>query len=155
MALQALTNCLEQNQITYFTLQHPPAYSAQERAQAAHVSGYVMVKSVVVEIDGEFSLLVLHAADQIDLELLADVLMTDRIRIPDEGEILGLFPGCETGALPPFGNLFDLEVFVSEEVAWSQTVVFSAGTHREVILMDYKDFARLVRPRVVPMCSLH
>jgi Ala-tRNA(Pro) deacylase len=118
-------------------------------AAAQHVSGKEVAKTIVLEGDGRFFLVVLPAAMKIDLEALRTELPYHRVRLANEGEFASLFPDSELGAMPPFGNLHGLPVYVEKSLAADEEIVFNAGTHVETIRMKYRDFERLVQPEQV------
>ncbi|MBN1423066.1 YbaK/EbsC family protein [Candidatus Fermentibacteria bacterium] len=140
---------LDEHGVKYLTLRHSPAYTAQEIAASAHVPGKEMAKTVMVKLDGRMAMAVLPASYRVDFGTLATASGCDKAELASEAEFRDLFPECELGAMPPFGNLYDMEVFTAKRLAEDEEIAFNAGTHRELIRMRYEDFARLVRPRVV------
>jgi Ala-tRNA(Pro) deacylase len=110
-----------------------------------------MAKTVVVNLDGRPALAVLPATQKVDLERLRRATGATSIELTDEREFTADFPGCEVGAMPPFGNLYGMDVFVEPRLAADPEIAFNAGSHTELIRMAYKDFERLVKPRLVAM----
>lgn len=151
MSMERVTQFLDENGVKYVIQQHSPAFTAQEVAEAAHVPGRHFAKSVMVNVDGRLALAVLPATDRVDLRRLAESLGAQSVELAEESEFSDRFPDCEPGAMPPFGNLFDLEVFVSPHLAEADIIGFSAGNHREVMQLPYGVFARLVSPVEVAM----
>ncbi|MBB3230225.1 aminoacyl-tRNA deacylase [Halomonas stenophila] len=151
MSMERVTRFLDENGVKYVIQQHSPAYTAQEVAEAAHVPGRHFAKSVMITVDGRLALAVLPATDRVDLRRLAQSLGVQAVELAEEGEFSGRFPDCEPGAMPPFGNLFDLEVFVSPHLAEADIIAFNAGNHREVMQLAYSVFDRLVKPSEVAM----
>lgn len=149
MWLQRLEEYLRANQVRYRTIAHPLAYTAQEVAASAHVPGKEMAKTVIVKLDGELAMVVLPADERVHLGLLREALDAGEVQLANEYEFKDRFPECEVGAMPPFGNLYGIDVIVADSLAGDEQIVFNAGTHRELVQMDYRDFARLVRPRIV------
>jgi Ala-tRNA(Pro) deacylase len=147
MPTQRLTDYLEYEDVAYETIAHAAAYTAQGVAAAAHVPGQEVAKSTVVKIDGRFALAVLPAHKKVDLKALGRLAGGKVVSLASEAELVGLFPQCELGAMPPFGNLYGLPVWVDESLAKDITIVFNAGSHREAIRMAFADFRRLVTPR--------
>lgn len=145
--LSKLQEYLDANQVKYQVLTHSEAYTAQEIAALQHVPGKQMAKVVMVKKDDQPVMTVLPASQRIDFTRLQAVL-GGRVELETEQEFRGLFPGCETGAEPPFGNLFGLEVWVDTSLTEDEEIVFNAGTHRQTVRMRYGDFAQLARPRV-------
>jgi len=149
MPVRKLKEFLDQEGVKYVTISHSPAYTAQEVAQSVHVKGRDFAKTVIVDLDGKLAMAVLPADRKIVLQDLRDVTGSDRVRFASEEAFQQRFPGCETGAMPPFGNLFGMEVFVSDALAVEDEIAFNAGTHTEVIKLAYADFERLVHPQVL------
>lgn len=154
MVLKALCEYLDREQIRYTVISHSPAFTAQEIAAASHVSGRELAKTVVVRADGELLMAVLPASSRIDLETLSDLLGTSRVELAHEIEFHNRFPGCETGAMPPFGNLYDLPVCMARELSEDEYIAFNAGSHTELVQLRYEDFERLVRPRILDFAAL-
>jgi len=146
--LPRLQAYLDEHSIKYQVLTHSTAYTAQEVAQAQHVPGKEVAKVVMVKKeDGTPVMLVLPASHKVDFTQLREVLGA-KAELEQEREFRALFPGCETGAEPPFGNLFNLETVVDTALAQDEEIVFNAGSHWQTVRMRYDDYARLVRPRI-------
>jgi len=154
MPVQRLKDYLDENQVKYLTISHSPAYTAQEIAASAHVKGRELAKTVMVKIDGEMAMAVLPASFQVDLDMLMDVFGAQTVELATEDEFKGLFPRCEVGAMPIFGNLYDMDVFVAEELTADEEIAFNAGSHTELVKVQYADFARLVKPRVMEFTAV-
>ena len=148
MPAKKLKEYLDRHHIKYTSIKHSPAYTAQEIAARSHISGKDMAKTVMVKINNEMAMAVLPASFKIDFEALMNVTGSAMVDLASEEEFKFIFPDCEIGAMPPFGNLYDLDVYVSEKLAEDNEIWFNAGTHNELIRMHYDDFERLVRPRV-------
>lgn len=137
---------LDGNDVEFEHTEHEPAYTAQEVAEAEHIPGRQVAK-VVILTDGEASIMaVLPATRKIDLDRIRHAAGDEGLRLASEGEFADLFPGCEVGAMAPFGNLYDLPVFVDQSLREDETITFNAGTHTDAITMAYADFERLVEP---------
>jgi Ala-tRNA(Pro) deacylase len=91
---------------------------------------------------------VLPGSNRIELDRLAQLLGAESIRLAGEEEFRDMFPDCELGAMPPFGNLYNLEVWVDAALQAHQNILFNAGTHVETIQMSFADFERLVLPKI-------
>jgi Ala-tRNA(Pro) deacylase len=148
--LRKLQEFLEQNQTDYTHTVHPLAYTAREVASAEHVPAREVAKTVVFLSEQGYGIAVLPADSVVDLEQLRLDLGLARLRLATEAELADLFPPCELGAMPPFGNLFGLPVYVDSRMAGEDMIAFNAGTHRDVIHMHFKDFEKLVQPAIVP-----
>lgn len=148
MLAKKLKEFLDSNKVKYVTIDHSLAYTAQEIAAAAKVPGKELAKTIVVKIDGEIAMAVLPASFLVDTYLLKKAAGAKKIEIAGEDEFKDLFPGCELGAMPPFGNLYGMKVYVAEMLAEDKEIVFNAGSHRELIRLSYADFEKLVDPVV-------
>jgi Ala-tRNA(Pro) deacylase len=148
MPVAKLKNFLDENRIKYVTIQHSIAYTSQEVAAAIHIHGSELAKTTVVKLDGRFAMAVLAAPDHVDLDRLKAIADAKTATLATEKEFMDLFPGCDLGAMPPFGNLYGLPVYVDERLAADASIAFNAGTHTEAIRMDFADFKRLVEPRI-------
>src|SRR5574341_1045159 len=140
MPVKRLKEFLDTHNIKYVIISHSRAFTAQETAISAHISGKELAKTVVVKIDGEMAMTVLPASYKVDLDLLKKAMGSNKAEIASEKEFKDLFPECEIGAMPPFGNLYGMDVFVAESLAEDEDIAFNAGSHRELIRMAYKDF---------------
>ena len=147
MPTATLTELLDREGVRYVTIQHSRAYTAQEVAAAAHVSGKEMAKTVVTKLDGKPALVVLPAREKVSLDQLRENTGAHEVELATEQEFASLFPGCELGAMPPFGNLYGLDTYVTKSLAADDEIAFNAGTHTELIRMPYRDFERVVHPK--------
>ena len=148
MSLKRLTEFLDHEHVSYITLTHSPAFTAQEIAASAHVSGKELAKTVVVHLDGRMALAVAPADQRIALPQLGKVAGGANARFASEDEFKDLFPDCEVGAMPPFGNLYGMDVYMAESLVEDQEIAFNAGSHTELIRMPLHDFERLVKPKI-------
>ena len=151
MPTTRLKEFLETNGVPHQVIPHPLAFTATSVAGAAHIKGKEMAKTVVVNLDGHLAMAVLPASWKVDLERLRKATNSINVELAGERDFAGDFPGCEVGAIPPFGNLYGMEVYVEPHLAADQEIAFNAGTHTEVIRMAYQDFDRLVHPKLVDM----
>jgi Ala-tRNA(Pro) deacylase len=149
MIVAKLKDFLKKHNVPYSIIKHPTAYTAQETAESAHISGTQIAKTVIVNIDGDMAMAVLPANQKVILQDLREITGADDVKFAAEDEFEGMFPGCEIGAMPPFGNLYGMEVYVSPQLTEQDEIVFNAGTHRDLVKMSYKDFERLVEPQVL------
>lgn len=143
-----LQQYFERNNVPYEVILHEEVYTAQELAQALHTPGRELVKVVIVKADGAFRMSVLPASRRIDLEALKKFWNAGAVVIASEQEFKDLFPEAEIGAMPPFGNLYNIEVWVDTSLTMDEHITFNAGTHYKAVRMFYRDFERLARPRV-------
>jgi Ala-tRNA(Pro) deacylase len=149
MPANKLKEFLDSEKVKYVSLSHSPAYTAQEVAASAHVRGKDMAKTVMVTLNGTMAMAVLPASRKVGFDLLQAAAGTENVQLAGERAFSDMFPGCEVGAMPPFGNLYGMEVYVSKLLADDDEIVFNAGSHTELIRMAYEDFVRLVKPKVV------
>lgn len=143
-----LRDFLKKENIRYTKETHRTAYTAQQVAQEEHIPGKIVAKSVVVKVDNDLALAVMPATARADFSRLKSALGAKELRLATELEFTGLFPDCEVGAMPPFGNLYGVPVYVDAALTQDEEIVFNAGTHQETIRMRYADFERLARPKI-------
>ena len=151
--VKRLQEFLESHGVRYEVIPHREAFTSQEIAAASHVSGKAMAKVVILKRGTEMVMAVLPAACKVGVDRLERIFSASGIAIAREHEFAGLFPDCDTGAMPAFGNLYGLEVYVDQELTTCSHIVFQAGNHHELVTMRYADFARLAQPRVAEFCS--
>ncbi|MBI2486577.1 MAG: YbaK/EbsC family protein [Deltaproteobacteria bacterium] len=144
-----LREYLDQNKIKYTLISHSIAYTAQELAAKMHVPGQEMAKVVIVKINGRFVMAVMPAHHQIDFERLKEATGAHQIELATERELQNLFPDCEVGAMPPFGNIYGLSIYLAKSLEEDKEIVYNAGSHTEAIRMEYGDFIRLANPTVI------
>lgn len=149
MPARKLKEYLDSQKIKYVSIQHSPAYTAQEVAAMTHISGRDLAKTIIVKVEGVAAMAVLPANRKVVLSDLREALGAEKVKFATEDEFRSRFPDCEVGAMPPFGNLYDMGVYVSPGLAQEEEIAYNAGTHTEVIKMAYKDFERLVKPKVI------
>ena len=149
MPVQKLKEFLDSHNIKYVVISHSRAFTAQETAASAHVPAKELAKTVMVKINGKMAMAVLPASSKVDFDLLKKVMGSGKVEIASEKEFKDLFPDCEIGAMPPFGNLYGMEVFVTNSLTEDREIAFNAGSHRELVKLAYKDFERLVKPKIV------
>lgn len=148
MPAKSLKTFLDERNVRYITITHSPAFTAQEVAESAHIPGSGLAKTVMVIIDGALAMAVVPANRRVSVEDLQKLTGSHDIRLAHEEEFKDYFPDCEPGAMPPFGNLYDMSVYISPELAAEPEIVFNAGSHTECIRMGWRDFYNLVKPRV-------
>ncbi len=153
MPAKRLKEFLDENHVKYVVISHSPAFTAQEIAATAHIPGKELAKTVMVKIDGKMAMAVLPASYQVVFDFLKDATGAKQIELAGEREFRDMFPECEVGAMPPFGNLYAMEVFVSESLSDDEEIAFNAGSHTELVRMAYQDFKALVNPKVVRLAS--
>ena len=149
MPIQKLKRFLDENSVKYVSISHSRAYTAQEVAASAHIPGKELAKTVMVKIDGAMAMAVLPASYKVDFNQLCEATAGCKVELASEKEFKDLFPECEVGAMPPFGNLYDIPVFVAETLAEDEEIAFNAGSHTELVKLAYRDFERLVQPKIV------
>jgi Ala-tRNA(Pro) deacylase len=155
MPLSKLREFLDSHNVKYMVLSHSLAYTAQGVAALAHVSGKKLAKTVIVKIDGILAMAVIPASEHVDLERVRTLTGSETVEVATEREFKDAFPDCETGAMPPFGNLYDMPVYADASLAENEEITFTAGTHRELVRMNWEDMARLVNPMVDRLIYQH
>jgi Ala-tRNA(Pro) deacylase len=151
MQLSKVREFLDSHHIKYLVISHSLAYTAQGIAALTHVSGKKLAKTVIVKIDGVLAMAVVPASLHVDLNRLKALTGARTVEIASEREFKDAFPDCETGAMPPFGNLYDMAVYADASLAENEEITFSAGTHRELVRMNWYDMVRLVNPLIADL----
>ena len=149
MIVKKLKDFLDKHGIEYISITHSKVFTAQKIAASSHIPGKELAKTVMVKIDDKMAMAVLPAPYRVDFELLKAALGAKKVELAQEKEFKDIFPNCEIGAMPPFGNLWDLGVFVAESLAEDKEIAFNAGSHTELIKMKFSDFKKLVNPVII------
>ena len=149
MPLQKLREFLDQNSVKYVSISHSPAYTAQEIAASAHIPGRQLAKSVMVRIDDQMAIVVVPAPERVSFDRLQAHTGAGSLSLASEKEVKDLFPDCELGAMPPFGNLYGMPVYAAESLAAEIEIAFCGGEHGTLIRMSFEDFKRLAQPQVL------
>lgn len=149
--LRKLKEVLDQAKISYEVYTHPQAFTAQEIAASQHIPGKEMAKVVILKIDGSFVMAVVPASRLVNFKKIKAALGASEIALATEAEFTSLFPECEIGAMPPFGNLFGLRVYMDPALEKDETIYFNAGNHQQTVRLKYKDFKELVKPEVISL----
>ncbi|MBZ5596708.1 MAG: YbaK/EbsC family protein [Acidobacteriia bacterium] len=153
MALTRLREYLDSHNVKYVVISHSLAYTAQGVAALTHTPGRELAKTVVVKIDGTLVLAVVPASCQVDLARLRAVVGAETVELASEREFKDRFPDCETGAMPPFGNLYGMDVYADESLSHDKEIAFNAGSHWELVRMAWADVERLVVPRIIKLAA--
>lgn len=153
MPIKRLQNMLDAQGVRYVTLRHSPAFTAQEVAASSHISGHNLAKTVVVMLDDEMAMVVLPASMRVNFDLLSEMTGHDDVRLASEAAFASRFPGCELGAIPPFGNLYQMQVYMSPLLTGHYWITFCAGTHTELIRMAWVDYERIAQPELVSLAA--
>jgi len=149
MPSKRLKTFLDEHDIRYLTITHSMAFTATDIAHSAHIRSKHMAKTVIIKINDKLAMAVVPANYKVNLRLLAEALQDSKVELASEQEFTRHFPDCEVGAMPPFGNLYNMDVYVAEQLTENEQIIFNAGSHMELIQMDYKDFEMLVTPKFV------
>lgn len=149
MSLTRLKEFLDSNRVKYVTISHSLAYTAQGIAALTHTPGKELAKTVIVKTDGKLAMAVVPASAHVGLTQLKTATGAKNIELASENEFRDRFPDCETGAMPPFGNLYGMEVFADESLTHDPEIAFNAGSHRELMRLSWSDFQRLAHPKVM------
>jgi len=148
MPVKKLKDFLDSNVIKYVSIRHSLAYTAQEVALSAHVQGKELAKTVIVKLDGKLAMAVLPSTRKVDIELLKKASGAGEALLTGEEEFKDSFPECDIGAMPPFGNLYGMAVYVDDSLSEDKEIAFNAGSHTELIRLAYADFIKLAKPRI-------
>jgi len=154
MACGKLKKFLDDNNVPYVTITHSQAFTAQQVAASAHIKGKEMAKTVIIKISDVLAMAVLPATYHVDFHLLKEVTGNENVVLAHESEFREIFDDCELGAMPPFGNLYNMDVYVAQSLTEDEEIAFNAGTHSELIRMEYSDFKRLVKPKILKFSVL-
>jgi len=149
MAVSKLIEYLDSHNVRYVTISHSQAFTAPEIAASAHIKGKELAKTVIVRINGRLAMAVLPASQHVDFGLLEMAIGAGKVQLATEQEFRGLFLDCQVGAMPPFGNLYGVDVFVAATLADDEEIAFNACCHTKLIRMAYRDFERLVQPKII------
>jgi len=153
MTAKRLKEFLDEEGVRYKTIKHDLTYTTAEAAASAHVSGHMVAKTVILELDGGMVMAVIPAHAHVDLAVMKDAMNARSLELVSERALEPEFPGCDLGALPPFGNLYGMPVYIDPELAECEEIAFNAGSHTELIRMAYQDFERLVHPKVLLLAA--
>jgi len=154
MPLASLSEYLDKHSVKYIVISHSPAYTAQGIAALSHIPGKELAKTVVVKLDGQLTMAVLPASFRVDVGLLKKATNAKHVELASETEFRDRFPECETGAMPPFGNLYGIDVIADESLAKDKEIAFNACSHRELIRLAWDDFERLAKPKVTRFAAM-
>jgi Ala-tRNA(Pro) deacylase len=154
MSLLRLRQFLDSYNIKYVIISHSVAYTAEAIAALTHIPGKEVAKTVIVKINDTLAMAVVSASQHVDLELLKAATKAQAVQLAAEHEFRGRFPDCETGAMPPFGNLYGMKVFADETLSRDKDIVFNAGSHRELVRLAWEDFERMVEPELLKLAKV-
>jgi Ala-tRNA(Pro) deacylase len=153
MPIARLKKLLDEKNIRYVIVGHSTAYTAAATAAITHTPGKEIAKTVMVTIDGALAMVVVPGSKHVDFRALKTALGAGEVVLAHEHQFAHVFPDCEVGAMPPFGNLYNLPVYVDENLAEDAEIAFNAGSHRELLRLAYSDFASLVKPRLLKVVA--
>lgn len=153
MPVKKLKEFLESQNIKYVTIIHSRAYTASEVAESAHIRGRDLAKTVMVLLDGKMAMVVLPASFKVDFDQLKAGTGAQKVELASEQQFKDMFPECEVGAMPPFGNLYGMDVYAADVLAEDEEIAFNAGSHTELLRLAYSDFERLVKPKIIRLAS--
>jgi Ala-tRNA(Pro) deacylase len=154
MPLSRLKEFLDSHKVKYVVISHSIAYTANGIAALTHIPGKELAKTVIVKIDNVLAMAVVSASQHVDLAFLKAATGAQNVELATEYEFQDKFPDCETGAMPPFGNLYGINVFADENLSRDKEIAFNAGSHRELLRLAWDDFVTLVQPRVMKLAAV-
>jgi Ala-tRNA(Pro) deacylase len=146
--LERLQNWLHDEHVPHAVQQHREVFTADEVATEVHEKGDHVAKVVMAKIDGQLAMLVVPTTEQVDVERAAQFLKARQVTIAHEADFEGRFADCELGAMPPFGQLYDLPLYIDEALTRTSKLVFQAGSHRTTLKLATEDYLRLAHPIV-------
>lgn len=146
--LKRLKEYLDENNIKYILIAHFPSYTGQELAESVHISGKEIAKTVILKTQDQYVMAILPASRMVDVKYLEECIGVHGLKLAEENEFNNLFPDCEPGAMPPFGNLYEMPVYSASALSQDEEIIFNAGTHTDAIRMSYRDYVDLVKPTV-------
>lgn len=144
-----LHNLLDEHHAPFETVVHARTLTAHETAAASHARQQQFAKTVMLKVDGKLSMMVMPAAYRIDLTRLSRALGGPEVELASESEFKDAFPDCEVGAMPPFGHLYGMPVYVDSRLAQQDEIVFNAGSHTDAVRMSYEEFEKLAQPELL------
>jgi Ala-tRNA(Pro) deacylase len=147
--VKKLRELFDEEKVSYEVYNHPLAYTAQEIAAKQHFSGDAMAKVVMLKVDGALAMAVLTGSDKVSLATVRESLNAREVQLATEDDFVSRFPDCEIGAMPPFGNLFGMLVYVDPALERDEYIYFNSGNHVQTVRLRYKDYESLVHPRVI------
>jgi len=148
MAADKLIGYLDEKGIKYVVINHSSAYTTSEIAASVHIKGQELAKTVIVKMGEEMAMIVLPVKYKVNLQMLCDYTGLERIELATEGEFAPLFPGCETGAMPPFGNIYGLKTYLDKTLTYDEEIAFNAGNFHQLIRLGFSDYMKLVKPEI-------
>ncbi len=146
---QTLHSFLDERRIPYEAIHHRRDYTSQHTAADTHTPGKDFAKVIMLSVNNSYGLFVVPATGQVDLEKVKRLLDARTVRLATENEIARICPDCEIGAMPPFGVLSNLQVYVSPHLIDDHLITFNAGTHEDAVRMLYTDFEKVAQPVVM------
>ena len=155
MPIDRLKNYLASNKVKYVTINHSPAFTASEIAELSHISGKEMVKTVIFHAGSDMCMAVVPSNFWVSCENLKKVTGAPFVELAQEHEFTSMFPGCAPGAMPPFGHLYDMDVFMDEKLLEDEMIAFSAGSHSQILQMALNDYVELANPIIVSLSTTH
>lgn len=149
MILKKLKEYLDDNNIKYYGISHSQAFTAEDISKTAHIPIRELAKTVMVKVDGKILMAIVPASDMVSFKKLKKILGAEKVELAEESDFNDIFPMCELGAMPPFGNLYNVDVLVASSLTEDKNIAFNAGSHRELIKMEYRDFEKLIKPKIM------
>lgn len=143
-----LQRYLNNNGIQYRIIEHDPAFSAHGVSVTAHVPEKEIAKTVIIQIDGRFWMAVLRGDNKINLHKIKQSFGAKHVHLAHEEDLSTLFPDCQLGTMPPFGNLYGVPVLVDQSLAGDEDICFNACCYTKVVRMKFDDFKKLSNPLV-------
>ena len=137
---------LKKNNVRYEVIEHAPAFTAHEAAVASHVPEKDLAKTLILQTDDKYCMVVMPADHRLDEHLLGKAIKAKHLHLAHEEDLKPLFPDCELGAMPPFGNLYALPVYIDKSLTTDDEIVFNACSHTKSLRLKMNDYLGLVKP---------
>lgn len=148
MINKKIITLLSHNHMDYRVVRHNISYTAQETAQAAHISGHNFAKTILLRVDGKPMMAVLPADAKINFKHIKEITGAKQANLASEEAIHFFFEDCDIGAMPPFGNIYRIPTLMDTLFENCEDIAFNAGDHEDVMMIKFADYCKLVHPKI-------
>ncbi len=143
----SIIDILKKNNCSYKTFVHEPVLTSEQAARVRGNDLSMGAKAMVLRSQGKYFMAVVSGAKTIDMKKLKKILKTKSLSFASPEEVLKI-TGCEPGGVPPFGNLFNIPIFLDSFITKHETIDFNAGLRTHSIEMMLKDYVEIVKPMI-------
>lgn len=152
--VKQIIDILKGNNCWFETFEHEPVRTSEEAARVRtgytiHQGAKAMIVRVRTNSDNKFVMLVYPADKKFDSKKVKQVLNSQDLGFATEEEVIKLTRGVIPGGIPPFGNLFGLEVYADNTLLENEKIIFNAGDRCFSIAIKTEDYINLVKPNIV------